>query len=458
MIVLLIHITEIRRQRNDPFTEDIWNEVEYRSHDEIVNRRIPEPLLLQLHYVISNSQFYQRKLSDYTLPNVEEMIAFHDSLPFTNKFEIQEDQQENAPFGSNLCTNISQVTRIHKTSGTSGTPLILLFTSEDIANTYECGARCYFASGLRNYHTIVNCMNYCMWAGGYTDHGSMETVGAAVIPFGVGNTKMLIDFLLRIQPDVFHSTPSYLTKLRDVLHKEYQKKPSDLKLKLGMFGGEGGLQDTNYRNDIEKTWGFKAMDANYGMVDVLSMFGAECKYRCGLHFMGQDVIYPTLINPQTHESIPLKKGAKGELVITNILKEAQPLVRYRTSDMLEITDTSPCECGRGSFRFKVLGRVDDMIVVRGINLFPSTVSRMINCFLSDLTGEYLILVDESDPISKFCLHIEVKKSCIERNNLKHKLLEAFIRILSLKPDIEFVDEGTLTRTEGKTNRIARILQ
>ena len=450
-------VANIRRLRNNPFSDNIWNEVECRSYEEWIDTYIPIQLKKQLQYIFHKSPFYRNKLNKYTLSESADILEFHDTLPFTEKAEILEDQENHKPYGNNVCADISKLSRIHKTSGTSGTPLILLLTEADIAYTYECGARCYFSSGLRYYHTIVNCMNYCMWAGGYTDHGSMETVGATVIPFGVGNTKMLLDFLLSFRPDALHSTPSYLAKLKDVLKKEYKILPIQLGLKLGLFGGEGGLQDPNFRKDIESTWGFRAMNANYGMADVLSMFGAECQCRCGLHFMGQGVIYPTLIDPRTYEIIPIQKSARGELVITNLLKEAQPLLRYRTSDIIEIIDTSICECGRRSFRFHILGRSDDMIIIKGINLFPGSVSRVINCHLSNLTGEYLIMVNKSDPINKFSISIEVKRSCSDRNNLRTTLMEAFVRDLSLRPDIVFVDDGTLSRTEGKTSRIARIL-
>lgn len=440
-----------------PFSDTIWNEIEALADEELFGRVTAALLRRQLSFVLERSPFYQRKFKGVRKVPRERVLALHDTLPFTEKSELLVDQDLNRPYGSNVCAAATELSRIQKTSGTTGLPLWLALTAKDVAHTYECGARCFYACGLRPGHVAINCMNYCMWAGGYTDHGSLETVGAAVIPFGVGNSKMLIETLLRLRPQVLHSTPSYLVRLKEILHNEFSLTPRDLSLQLGLFGGEGGLQDQNFRTAIEQEWGFRAMNANYGMSDVLSMFGAECEARQGLHFMGQGVIHPTLIDPVSEENIPIETGRRGELVLTNLVKQAQPVIRFRTRDMLEIVGTGLCTCGRRSFRFAVLGRSDDMIVVKGINLFPSAVASVINRRLAVLTGEYAVLASKSDPIDRIVVKAETRRDTEAAPALAHTLQADLWGTLFVRVEVELVEEGALPKSEGKTARLQRIL-
>jgi len=216
-----------------PYSDIIWNPVELLTHHQLTSDLIPEMLVRQLTQVKKYSPFYRIKLAGLTIPDKGGILDFHKSLPFTDKSELLADQEQFPPLGSNLTVRESKTQRINRTSGTTGAPLLLALTPKDILNTYECGARCFYASGLRRHHTVIHCMNYCMWAGGYTDHGSLEHLGAAVIPFGIGNSKMLIETILRIRPQALHATPSYLAKLQDVLNKDFGLAPTDLGLQLG---------------------------------------------------------------------------------------------------------------------------------------------------------------------------------------------------------------------------------
>jgi phenylacetate-CoA ligase len=440
-----------------PFSDLLWNSVEQTTDFHLQAEVIPKLLVRQLNQVKKNSLFYRKKMGNWKIPDKNDIIDFHDALPFTDKKELLEDQELFPPYGCNLTVPQEMIQRINRTSGTTGVPLLLALTRKDITNTYECGARCFYASGLRRHHTVIHCLNYCMWAGGYTDHGSLEYLGAAVIPFGVGNSKMLIETILQIRPRVLHATPSYLAKLEDVVNQEFHLAPRELGLKLGLFGGEAGLQDPNFRQRIEKIWGFKAMNANYGSADVLSMFGAECHLRSGLHFMGQGIIYPTLIDRQTLKKIPIEAGAIGELVLTNLLKEAQPVIRYRTHDMIEILSTDLCQCGRGSLRFKVLGRNDDMLVIKGINVFPTSIQKVINQNLDFLTGQFRILVNTTDPIDRIIIRAEIHPGACPEVDLVSRLERMFVAHLSIRPEIELVPEGALPRAENKTKSLQRIL-
>ena len=435
--------------------KDIWCPLEEYSWDK-VNGEVGEPLIRkQLDYVFANSPFYKKKIgkdavgSSFTLDDLR-------SFPFTAKQELLDDELRYSPFGSYLIGGKTKIMRVHRTSGTNARPLLLALSKADIENSIECGARCFWAADLRPEDVVVHCLNYCMWSGGVTDHQSLERTGAAVIPYGVGDSSNLIRTILMIRPSAIHCTPSYLSKLEVIVSQEFNSAPSKLGLRLGLFGGEGGVQDKAFRRRIEDVWGFRAMDANYGMSDVLSMFGAECRVRDGLHFMGQGVIHPELKKLNDDTTLSWEPGARGELVLTHLCKECQPLVRYRTHDIIEIVSMERCECGRRSPRFRVIGRIEDMIIVRGVNVFMSSIAAVINEHLDMLTGEFRVAVDKADPIERCIVKVEVKKGKA-RAGLDVYLRDLFKSALYIRPSVEILPEASLMRTAGKTQYLERIL-
>jgi phenylacetate-CoA ligase len=398
----------------------------------------------QLKYAVAASPLYQKKLKGMNLNVLK-------SLPFTEKKEIIADQIKFPPFGSNLCVEMSDIQRIHRTAGSTGRPVFLAMTEADLATVIKSGRRCFWASGLRPEDTVVHCLNYCLWAGGYTDHQSLEATGAAVIPYGVGNSHGLIEAILHLKPTAIHCTPSYLAKLDVLLEQEFKMEPRDLNLKKGFFGGEGGLQNPKFRKNIEDRWGIVAMNANYGLSEVHSMFGAECEEKTGLHFMAQEYLLPELIDPRSQEIIEIKKGNVGELVLTHLERQAQPLIRYRTHDSIEIVDHKPCKCGCSSFRFRVKGRSDDMLVIKGINVYPDAIKDILLEF-PQFTGEYQIIVGKVEPIDRIALKVEVDNADV---NLKVKMSRRLKESLSINPSIELLNKGDFLRTDGKTKRVIR---
>ncbi|MDP4267294.1 MAG: phenylacetate--CoA ligase family protein, partial [Bacteroidota bacterium] len=336
-------------------------------------------------------------------------------------------------------------------------PLLIALTKNDIQKTVEVGSDCFRSSGLNSSHIVIHCLNYNMWAGGYTDHQSLETTGATVIPFGVGNSVLLIETIMLIKPTVIHCTPSYLKKLEIILRETFNKTPKSLGLKLGLFGAEPGLQNPDYRNHLQETWGLKAMNANYGLSDVLSMFGAECEFQNGLHFFGENTLYPELLDNNSGQIIPIKEGAKGELVLTNLCKEAQPLIRYKTNDIIKILSTGRCECGRSNFRFEVVGRTDDMIKIKGLNVFMSSIDRIINNNLNYLNGVYQVLVNKNEPVDRILIKVELKNDIEDLDKFKINFNDEFMNKIFIKPEIEYLHDGFLPRTEGKTKKLFKIL-
>jgi phenylacetate-CoA ligase len=414
-------------------------------------------LLKQLQYVLDNSAFYKKKFKEFKSAN--DAVDNFQFLPFTEKKEVIDDQLEHPPFGSNLSTQDDRVVRVHRTSGTTGRAVFIPLTNRDIEVTVYAGARCFWGSGLRPHDRVVHCLNYCMWIGGYTDHQSLEKTGAAVIPYGVGNSKNLIEAILDLKPTAIHCTISYLKTLESILEQEFHLAPSDLGLKKGLFGGEGGVQERKKRKSIEDIWGIKAMDANYGVSDVLSMFGGECQEQMGLHFMGQGSLYVELIDPKEEKPLAIEKGVQGEFVLTNIEREAQPMVRFRTHDMVEILDHEKCICGRTSFRFKVLGRSDDMIVVKGLNVYPGNIGSVVTEFLDDTTGEYQVIVEKKQPIENIAVQVEYNKRINKdaKNNLQFSLERRLKEKTGIKIQVELIPEGSLPRTEGKSKRLIWVL-
>lgn len=400
-------------------------------------------------YVLEKSDFYKQKYSN--LSSLE-----HSNLPFTEKSELLADQEKNPPLGSNLCVDSSRLRRIHRTSGSSGRPLFLALSEQDIDTTTEVGRDCFLSAGLTSEDVVFHCLNYCLWIGGYTDHQSLERTGATVIPFGTGNSIHLIESILHLKPTAIHCTPSYLSRLEFLLEKEFSKKPRDLKLAKGLFGGEGGLDNVDFRQNLENKWGMTVINANYGVSDVLSMIGSECWAKKGLHFIAEKYLYPELIEPKTLAPMPISNGSIGELVLTNLKKQVQPLMRFRTRDLIEIVSTDVCVCGRTSFRFRVAGRTDDLIVVKGVNFFPSSIISIIATFLDTINGEFQIRVGQKRPIESFAIYLEAKNRLSEQSAeaIKAAIHHKIHTKLFVNPKIIFVPEGSLEKSEdGKTKKV-----
>jgi phenylacetate-CoA ligase len=420
-------------------------------------RRFERPRLeRQLEYVVACSPFYRRKFRAFGHDG-RTLVRRFSELPFSGKAEFLSDQSEHPPFGSNLCVNSNDIRRVHKTSGTGSLPLLIAMTTEDIATTVICGARSFTASGLGPGHTVAHCLNYCLWMGGFTDHQSLEATGAAVVPWGVGNTHTLLQRIQDVQIDAIHCTPSYMAILDDVLVREFGMQPRDLGLKLGLFGCEPGIDCPGFRDAIESRWGMRAMNANYGLAEVLSIIGGECRAKTGFHFVGQGSVMVELIHPESLERLPIEAGVEGEFVLTNTNRRAQPVVRYRTGDVVRIVGHERCRCGRSSFRFQVKGRTDDMLVVRGVNVHPGAVRTVLARYLDKLTLQFQIVVETPPPLQTILVRAErlgrvSKAACA---NLTKRLREDLRTQLGTGLRVELVPLGTLSLSEGKARLIVR---
>lgn len=436
--------------------------IEHLSPEELDVHQAPL-LARQLAYVATHSPLYQEI---YRAAGLSPADAAQPQnlrhLPFSDKRTILADQEAFPPFGR-LATGGGRdpLLRVHTTSGTTGTPFCIVLTDADAEGTRVAGRRAFRCAGLTPAHTVVHCLNYCLWAGGLTDHLSLEATGALVIPFGVGHTRKLLDTILQLGANAISCTPSYLARLEVVLREELHREPRELGLRLALCGGEGGLQSPAVRRRIEDLWGLRAVDANYGMADVLSIFGAECEERAGLHFHGQELLHVELIDPNAPTDpgaspLPLRRGQVGEVVLTNLQRQAQPLVRYRTGDLWEITGTERCGCGRGSLRFVAVGRSDQMLTVRGVNLYPGALASLLGERSESFSGEFEILVDHPAPLDHVTLRVELSPGVAATPALEAAFLTLCRQRLTLTPRLHLLPFGDFPRTEGKTRRVRHV--
>lgn len=437
----------------------MWNE-SMESISPRDQRKLERDLLIrQVQYVYANSKMYQRKFAERNLTSDDiKRVEDLERLPFTTKAELRQSQEVETPFGDFLAASRNQVVRVHRTSGSTGKFVYTALTRNDLQLTYDCGARAFWCGGLRPHHRVVHCLNYCLWMGGYTDHGNLETTGATVFPFGVGNSKQLVKVIREAGIDAISSTPSYPNQLEKVVEEELGIKPVDLGLKLGLFGGEPGLENPVYRKRIEDTWGMKAQNANYGVSDVLCNFAAVCEENYQLHFLGQGALLLQLINPINGENVEIEEGVTGEMVLTHLKKEAQPLLRYRTSDLMEVLGTGPCRCGRTGFRFRIVGRADDMLHVKGINVFPSGVAEVLENMVPDITGEFQIVVTHPSPYTHLDINVEHGKAVTpaEMEGLRQRIEKNIRETLNFRAVVKLLPPGSVERTAvGKVRRVLR---
>jgi phenylacetate-CoA ligase len=411
----------------------------------------------QWNHVRGASAFYKRKLAPWvgrelTLDDLQE-------LPLTEKDELRISQEAAYPCGDYVACAESTIARLHRTSGTTGRPLILANSQRDAIVIAQVGARSMWASGLRPTDRVVHCLNYCMWTGGFTDHTTLEATGATVLPFGIGNTRQLIESILDLGITAISCTPSYPALLETVLRDRFPKlKPRDLGLRLGLFGGEAGLDNIEFRSQIEERWGFKVRNANFGLSEVLSILGGQTEWTNDLLFHASDVVFAEILDPVTMQRLPIREGAVGELVCTHLRKECQPLVRYRTRDVVSVTGHDPGPDGRTAWRFRVSGRTDDMFNVRGINVFPSAVRVAVESLPGLASGQFRIALRGPGPYDRIEIVAEAAAGLAEWQWEAAALeLEAAVRRqVGASAVVRVVPFEHFPRTAGKTRWVEKV--
>ncbi len=408
----------------------------------------------QRDYVAASSPLHRRAWGSAHPPRRLEDLA---ALPLIDKEMLRASQRAHPPFGDYLAAPAAAIARIHRTSGTTGTAMNLALSARDAHETAIVGGRAQAASGLGPGHRVVHCLNYRLWMGGFTDHLTLEATGATVIPFGVGESRLLIETIRELGVTAISCTPSYPAVLERVIAEHFPGlRPRDLGLRLGLFGGEAGLDDPAFRQRLESVWGFAVRNANYGVSDVFCNFAGQTEGDPDLHFMALDVLHPELIAAESGTALPWREGETGELVLTHLSRECQPLVRFRTGDIVTLTGLGRAACGRTAPRFRVVGRSDDMVVVRGINAFPTQIAAILNASPA-LSGEYRIVLEGRGPYDWLPVEAELaeKFGGIGPAGLAEEIAAAMKRALGLSARIALLPFGTLPRTAAKTRRVIR---
>ena len=404
----------------------------------------------QREYVKERSALYREIWTGYDVPESLDDLA---ASPLVDKETLRASQREHPPFGAYLAAPVDEVRRVHRTGGTTGEAMNLALSATDAEDTAEVGARAQRASGLGPGDVVIHCLNYQLWMGGFTDHTTLEATGATVVPFGVGNPQLLVRTIRELGVTAVSCTPSYPAVLKEVL-AEQGIDPRDLGLRLGLFGGEAALDVPGFRSRLEQTWGFAARNSNYGVTDIMCNFAGQCEEQDALHFMALDVLHPELIDAQG-SVLPWEPGISGELVLTHVARDCQPLVRFRTGDIVTLESTDRCICGRTAPRLRVTGRSDDMVVVRGVNVFPTSVAALITAD-SALSGEYRIVLRGDGPYDRLPLEVERARDAHDSADAIRARVESAARAdLRVTAEVSVLDFGTLPRTEGKTRRVMR---
>ena len=434
---------------------DFWN-AEIETISPAVRRRLEsERLMEQIAYNHATSAFYRAKLDSAgvqpdQIRHVEDLAR----IPFMEKTEVAVSQADGTLLGVNQCAPLDKIVRIQATGGTTGQPIRIGLTRRDIADYCEVGAQALWAMGCRPGHIVFECMNYNLYSGGLSDHMTFEALGAATIPFGVGNSERLIRMMAGLKDPVgIWATPSYAIRLAEVA-REIDIEPRSVGLRRGYFSGEAGLQVPGYRERIEDTWGMVARD-QYGTGE-LGLHSGECDYMNGVHYGATGIVVAELIDPDSGDPLPFIDGQQGEVVYTSIRREASPLMRMRSHDLMQVF-TEPCPCGRTSFRFRILGRSDDMFIVKGVNVFPLAIQASLLRIAPRVTGEFRVDIDRPPPIDyPVPLAVEVARDvpAARHEELVREVVSVLQRENNFTASVTLVEAGSIA-TEGKTRRVIR---
>ena len=425
----------------------IWNETMECMSREDLRQLQGMRLRATVEHVYHNAPFYRKKMQEMgVVPDDIRSIDDIVKLPFTTK----QDLRDNYPFGL-MATPMSEIVRLHASSGTTGKPIVVGYTRNDLNIWSESVARCLAAYGLTKNDSVQVSYGYGLFTGGLGLHYGVETLGGTVIPMSSGNTQKQIALMHDFGAKALASTPSYALYLAEAIH-DCGIPREEFELKVGIFGAEPWTE--NMRQDLQEKLGIKAYDI-YGLTEIAGPgVGYECVHQNGTHLC-EDHFYPEIIDPETLD--PLPEGTAGELVFTTITKTGMPMLRYRTRD-LTMLNYQRCECGRTHVRMaRIMGRSDDMLIIRGVNVFPSQIESVI-LDVKEFEPHYLIIVDRVNNTDTLEIQVEMKEQYYSDEvnkilSLRKMLASKLQSVLGIAPEIKIVEPRSIERSQGKAKRV-----
>jgi phenylacetate-CoA ligase len=409
----------------------------------------------QLAYLFDRSGFYREKLAaaGFSAPRSAGGLAEIARLPLTEKHEIRATQTPENPFGTHLCATRTEIVRIYSTSGTTGVPSYIPLTAGDLDNWVISSTRSYAASGVVAGQRIVSTYNAGPFVAGAA-LAAFDRIGLCHIPVGTGNTERLLLAIEQLQPEAAVLTPSYAAHLAE----SAAKRNVDLRgssIARVLVAGEPGGGEPSFRAKLEDGWGAKVTEA-MGIGDIGPSLWGECEAQDGMHLGARGFVHPELIEPETGLPIEIDDGATGELVLTHLQHRAAPLLRFRTRDHVQV-QTEPCTCGRTSPRLRCIGRSDDMLIVRGVNVFPSAIREVVSAFAPEVSGHILIRpnaagVKQEPPLP---VTVELAHGAAAVPTLADSIRDRLRAALVVQTRVELVPWGSLQRSEYKSKLVER---
>jgi phenylacetate-CoA ligase len=407
---------------------------------------------VQLAYLFERSAFYREKLKDAGFASARAAGGLADivRLPLTEKREVSATRTPEDPIGAHLCAAPSEIVRIYSTSGTTGAPTYIPLTADDLENWVTGSARSYAASGITAGQRLVSTYNAGPFVAGAA-LGALDRVGLCHIPVGMGNTERLIAAIELLRPEAV-LTPSYAAYLIEwAAERDVDLAGSSVERVL--VAGEPGGGEPAFRAKLEEGWGARVTEV-MGIGDIGASLWGECEEQDGMHLGARGFVHAEVIEPETGVAMEMDDGATGELVLTHLQHRAAPLLRFRTRDHVEVR-TSPCKCGRTSPRMRCVGRTDDMLIVRGVNVFPSAVREVVSAFAPEVSGHILVKpraagVKQEPPLP---VSVELARGANADAGLAEAIRERLRSVLLTQTRVELVPWGSLQRSEYKSKLV-----